>query len=56
MGDNHVPARTHRFLKCDGNLPSEPLPDEIDREDQMLEAKFASSPARDVEKAIFGAP
>jgi hypothetical protein len=35
---------------------SEPLPDEIDREDQMLEAKFASSPARDVEKAIFGAP
>jgi hypothetical protein len=19
MGDNHVPARTHRFLKCDGH-------------------------------------
>jgi hypothetical protein len=38
---------------------SEPLPDEIDREDQMLEAKlrteFASSPARDLEKAVFEA-
>ena len=35
---------------------SEPLPDEIDREDQVLEAKLASSPARDVENAIFEAP
>ena len=39
---------------------SQPLLDEIDREDQMLEAKlrteFASSPARDLEKAVFGAP
>jgi hypothetical protein len=37
---------------------SEPMPDEIDREDQMLEAKteFASVPARDLEKAVFGAP
>ena len=35
---------------------SEPMPDEIDREDQMLEAKlrteFASAPARDLEKAV----
>ena len=39
---------------------SEPLPDEIDRENRMLEAKlrteFASSPARDLEKPVFGAP
>ena len=39
---------------------SQPLLDEIDREDQMLEAKlrtkFASSPARHLEKAVFGAP
>jgi hypothetical protein len=39
---------------------SQPLLDELDREDQMLEAKlrtkFASSPARHLEKAIFGAP
>jgi len=39
---------------------SEPLCDEIDRQDQMMDAKprteSASSPARDLEKAIFGAP
>jgi hypothetical protein len=39
---------------------SDTLPDEIDREDQILEAKlrteFASSPASDLEKAVFGAP
>jgi hypothetical protein len=39
---------------------SEPLPAEIDREGQVLEAKlrteFVSSPARDLEKAVFGAP
>ena len=39
---------------------SEPLPDEIDGRDQMLDAKlrteFASSPARDLDKAVFGAP
>ena len=39
---------------------SEPLPDEIDGRDQMLDAKLrtesASSPARDLEKAVFGAP
>ncbi|MFZ0398546.1 MAG: hypothetical protein WAM06_11020 [Methyloceanibacter sp.] len=40
--------------RCGANV------DEIDREDQMLEAKlrteFASSPARDLEKAVFEAP
>ena len=39
---------------------SEPLADEIDRQDQTLDAKLrtesASSPARDLEKAVFGAP
>ena len=39
---------------------SEPLTDEIDRQDQTLDAKlrteFASSPARNLEKAVFGAP
>jgi hypothetical protein len=39
---------------------SEPLADEIDRQDQTLDAKLrtesASSPARDLENAIFGAP
>src|SRR5262245_354324 len=39
---------------------SEPLPDEIDRQDQLMDAKLrtesASSPASDLEKAIFGAP
>jgi len=39
---------------------SEPLPDEIDGQDQMLDAKLrtesASSPARDLQKAVFGAP
>ena len=39
---------------------SEPLPDEIDGQDQTLDAKlrteFASSPDRDLEKAVFGAP
>jgi hypothetical protein len=39
---------------------SEPLPDEIDRQDQMMAAKLmtesASSPTKDLEKAIFGAP
>ena len=39
---------------------SEPLPDEIDSQDQMLDAELrtesASSPARDLEKAVFGAP
>jgi hypothetical protein len=38
---------------------SEPLPDEIDGQDQTLDAKLrtesASSPARDLEKAVFGA-
>ncbi len=39
---------------------SEPLADDIDRQDQTLDAKlrteFASSPARNLEKAVFGAP
>jgi hypothetical protein len=39
---------------------SEPLADEIDGQDQTLDAKLriesASSPARDLEKAVFGAP
>jgi hypothetical protein len=39
---------------------SEPLADEIDRQDQTLDAKLrtesASSPARDLENAIFRAP
>jgi hypothetical protein len=39
---------------------NEPLPDEIDRQDQTLDAKLrtesASSAARDLEKAVFGAP
>ena len=38
---------------------SQPLPDEIDGQDQTLDAKlrteFASSPDRDLEKAVFGA-
>ena len=39
---------------------SEPLADEIDRQDQTLDAKLrtesASSAARHLEKAVFGAP
>ena len=39
---------------------SEPLPDEIDSQDQILDAELrpesASSRARDLEKAVFGAP
>jgi hypothetical protein len=39
---------------------SEPLADEIDRQDQTLDAKLrtesASSPARNLQKAVFGAP
>ena len=39
---------------------SQPLADEIDGQDQMLDAKLrtesASSPARHLEKAVFGAP
>ena len=43
-----------------GFVVSELTPDEIDRQDQTLDAKLriesASSPARDLEKAVFGAP
>ena len=37
---------------------SQPLAYEIDGQDQMLELRteFAFSPARDLEKAVFGAP
>jgi hypothetical protein len=39
---------------------SEPLPDEIDGQDQMLDAKtedrVCPAPARHLEKAVFGAP
>jgi hypothetical protein len=37
---------------------SQPLADEIDGQDQMLELRTesASSPARHLEKAVFGAP
>ena len=37
---------------------SQPLADEIDGQDQMpeLRTKSASSPARHLEKAVFGAP
>ena len=53
-------ARIVDFLHLLDIRLSEPLPDEIDRQDQFMDAKLrtesASSPARDLDKAIFGAP
>ena len=65
MGANMYRLADMDFSNRLGVVVSELAPDEMDRQDQTLDAKqgatlsdlsTASSPTRDLERAVFGAP
>ena len=58
MGDNHVQISRHRFLNVLVISSREPMSDDVDRQDETLDANLGAiffSRARELEKAVFGA-